>query len=140
MPGKTDYTENNLLAFLFRGVSFPVPAGIFVGLYTVVPSADAGTGGTEVSTAGTAYARQSVARGTAEWKDPSTATQGMTENVNAINYPTATAAWGTVVAVGIFDAVTAGNLLYYGNLAASKVVNSGDIFKFNAGDLEISED
>jgi hypothetical protein len=140
MAGKTDYTENNLLAFIFRGVTFPVPPGLFVGLFTTAPSADAGTGGVEVSTAGTAYARQSVARNTTEWKDPSTAVQGLTENVNAISYPTATAAWGTVVAGGVWDAVTGGNLLYFGNLAASKVVNSGDVFRFNAGDFEVTED
>lgn len=138
MAGKTDYTENNLLAFLFRGVSFPVPGGIYVGLYTTTPTADVGTGGVEVS--GTAYARQSVARGTTEWKDPSTATQGETNNVNAITFPTAGSNWGTVVGVGIFDASSAGNLLYFGNLAASKVVNTNDIFKFNATDLKITED
>lgn len=138
MAGKTDYTENNLLAFIFRGVTFPVPAAIYVGLYTTAPTADAGSGGTEVS--GGSYARQAVTRGTTEWKDPSAATQGHTNNVNAITFPTASANWGTVLAVGIFDAVTAGNLLYFGNLTASKIVNSGDVFKFNAADLDISED
>lgn len=138
MAGKTDYTENNLLNFIFRGVAFPAPGGIFIGLFTTAPSADAGTGGTEVT--GGSYARQSVARSTGAWKDPSTGTQGMTENIADITFPTATANWGTVVAVGVFDAVTAGNLLYFGNLVASKVVNTGDVFKFNAGDLEVSED
>ena len=138
MAGKTNYTENNLLNFLFRGVSFPVPGGIFVGLFTTAPTGDDGSGGVEVT--GGSYARVSVARGTSEWKDPSTAVQGMTENVNAIQFIAATAGWGTVVAVGIWDASSSGNLLYFGNLAASKVVNSGEVFKFNAGDLEISED
>lgn len=138
MAGKSDYTENNLLAFVFRGTAFPAPAGLYIALFTVIPSADAGTGGTEVS--GGSYARQSVARNTTEWKDPSTATQGMTENVNAITFPTASAGWGTVVAVGLYDAVSAGNLLYFGALTANKTVNTGDVFKFNAGDLEFSED
>lgn len=138
MAGKTDYTENNLLAFLFRGVAFPAPGNIYVGLYTTVPSADAGTGGTEVS--GGAYARQQVARGTAEWKDPSAATQGETNNVNAVTFPVASANWGTVVAAGVFDASTGGNLLYFANLVANKVVNSGDQFKFNAADFKVTED
>jgi len=138
MAGKSDYTENNLLAFIFRGTAFPVPAGLYVALFTTTPSADAGSGGVEVS--GGSYARQAVTRNTTEWKDPSTATQGLTENNNAITFPTASANWGTVVGAGVYDAASAGNLLYFGTLAASKVVNSGDVFKFNAGDFEVTED
>lgn len=138
MAGKTDYTENNLLNFIFRGTAFPVPAGLFIALYTTAPSADAGTGGTEVS--GGSYARQSVARNTTEWKDPSAATQGLTENVNTITFPTATGSWGTVVAAAVLDASSGGNMLYFGNLAVAKPVGVGDVFKFNSGDLEITED
>lgn len=137
MAGKSNYTENNLLAFIFRGVAFPAPGTIAVGLYTTLPGEDA-TGGVEVS--GGSYARQTVARGTTEWKDPSAATQGETNNVNAINFPVATANWGTVLGVGVFDATSGGNLLYFGALAANKVVNSGDQFKFNAADLKVTED
>jgi hypothetical protein len=43
-----------------------------------------------------------------------------------------------VVAVGILDASSAGNLLAYANLDASKVVSSGDVFRFDAGDLDIT--
>ena len=138
MAGKTDYWENALLNYTFRAVAMPTITNIYVGLFTVIPSADAGTGGTEVS--GGSYARQLVTRGTGEWKDPSTATQGLTENINAITFPTASGAWGTVVAVGVWDASTGGNLLYFGSLAASKTVASGDVLKFNAGDLDITED
>jgi len=42
------------------------------------------------------------------------------------------------VAVGIFDAQTGGNLLWYGDLTQSKTVDSGDTFKINAGDLVIT--
>ena len=53
-------------------------------------------------------------------------------NTAAIEYPTATADYGTVVAVGILDAASSGNLLAYANLTTSKVVSSGDVFRFNA--------
>ena len=36
------------------------------------------------------------------------------------------------------DASSAGNLLAYANLDASKVVSSGDVFRFDAGDLDIT--
>jgi hypothetical protein len=50
-----------------------------------------------------------------------------------------TANWGTVTHFGIFDALTAGNLLFWAALTASKVVNSGDAApKFLAGALTIT--
>ena len=101
---------------------------MYVALYTVAPS-DTG-GGTEVS--GGAYARQ-TATFTVSGTDPTTAS-----NDAAIEYPTATADYGTVVAVGVLDALSAGNLLAYANLDASKTVSSGDVFRFDAGDLDIT--
>ena len=59
-------------------------------------------------------------------------------NSAAIEYPTATADYGTVVACGVFDAASSGNLLAYANLTNSKTVESGDIFRFNSGDLDIT--
>jgi hypothetical protein len=59
-------------------------------------------------------------------------------NTGAVEYPTATANYGTVVAVGIFDALSSGNLLAYANLTTSKVVSTGDVFRFNTGDLDVT--
>ena len=101
---------------------------MYVALYTVAPT-DTG-GGTEVS--GGAYARQ-TATFTVSGTSPTTAT-----NAAAVEYPTATANYGTVVAVGVMDALTSGNLLAYANLDASKVVSSGDVFRFDAGGLDIT--
>jgi hypothetical protein len=58
----------------------------------------------------------------------------------AIEFPTAGSNWGTVTHVGVFDASTSGNLLVYGTLATSKLVESGDVFRIPAGDLDISLD
>lgn len=54
-----------------------------------------------------------------------------------MTFPTATANWGTVTHIGLFDASTSGNLLFHRALAASKVVNDGHIFRINAGELDI---
>jgi hypothetical protein len=123
MAGFSDYLED-----MFGGVAYTAPSTLYVALYTVAPT-DTG-GGTEVS--GGAYARQ-TATFSVSGTDPTTAS-----NTAAIEYPTATADYGTVVAVGVFDALTSGNLLAYANLTASKVVSSGDIFRFNTGDLDIT--
>jgi|TARA_A100001015_G_scaffold295125_1_gene373736 hypothetical protein len=128
MAGFSDYLEDKVLDHVFGGNAYTAPSTLYVGLYTVAPS-DTG-GGTEVS--GGAYARQ-TATFTVSGTDPTTAT-----NSAAIEYPTATANYGTVVACGVFDAASSGNLLAYANLTNSKTVESGDIFRFNSGDLDIT--
>ena len=128
MSGFSDYLEDRVLEHLFGGNAFTAPSTLYVALYTVAPS-DTG-GGTEVS--GGAYARQ-TATFTVSGTNPTTAS-----NTAAIEYPTATADYGTVVAVGILDASSSGNLLAYSTLDSSKVVSSGDVFRFNAGDLDIT--
>ena len=128
MAGFSDYLEDKVLDHVFGGNAYTAPSTLYVGLYTVAPS-DTG-GGTEVS--GGAYARQ-TATFTVSGTDPTTAT-----NSAAIEYPTATANYGTVVACGVFDAASSGNLLAYASLTNNKTVESGDIFRFNSGDLDIT--
>ena len=128
MSGFSDYLEDKVLDHVFGGNAFTAPTTLYVALYTVAPS-DTG-GGTEVS--GGAYARQ-TGTFTVSGTNPTTAS-----NTAAIEYPTATANYGTVVAVGILDASSGGNLLAYSTLDSSKVVSSGDVFRFNAGDLDIT--
>lgn len=131
MSAMSDYLENKLIDHLFRGVAFTAPAQLHVALYTAAPS-DSG-GGTEVS--GGSYARAALAPSAANWSatnsvgstaNPSAGTSGATSNNGAITYPAPTANWGVIVAFGIFDAASAGNLLFFGNLSASKTVNNGD--------------
>jgi hypothetical protein len=43
-----------------------------------------------------------------------------------------------VVAVGIFDANTAGNLLAWADLATNKTVNNGDTPSFAVGELDLT--
>jgi len=128
MASISDYYENKIIDHMLRGQAFTPPSTIYLALYTVAPS-DAG-GGTEVSGGG--YARQSFTL--------TAASGGASENSADITFPTATSNWGTIVAVGIFDASTGGNLLMWADLTQSKTVNSGDTFKINAGDLDISFD
>jgi hypothetical protein len=128
MAGFSDYLEDKVLDHVFGGNAYTAPTTLYVALYTVAPT-DTG-GGTEVT--GGSYARQTGAF-TVSGTNPTTAA-----NSSAIEYPTATANYGTVVAVGIFDALSSGNLLAYANLTTSKVVSTGDVFRFNAGDLDIT--
>jgi hypothetical protein len=124
----SDYYENKILDHMLRNQVFSPPTTIYVALYTASPS-DSG-GGTEVS--GGSYARQSATF--------NAASGGSITNSADITFPQATANWGTIVSVGLFDASTAGNLLWYGDLTQSKTVNNGDIFKISAGNLTVSLD
>lgn len=127
---KSDYAENKINELLVGKTAFTLPTA-YVALFTAAPS-DAG-GGTEVT--GGSYARKSTAG--ADWAASS---GGSIQNANAITFPAATAPWGTVTHFGVFDAASAGNLLFWAALTASKAVGSGDTASFAAGALVHTED
>jgi hypothetical protein len=130
MTAMSDYLENKLIDQLFRGQAYTFPSTLYVGLYTVSPS-DTG-GGTEVT--GGSYARVAVTPSLANFAGTqstgsttaSSGTGGTTSNNNAITFPAPTANWGTVVAWGIFDAASGGNMLIYAPLTTNKTINNGD--------------
>jgi len=130
MAGFTDYTEDLVLDWLLTSGTATRPTAWYVALYTVAPT-DTG-GGTEVS--GTSYARTAVTF-SVSGTSPATAA-----NSAAVEFPEAGGSWGTVVAAGIFDASSAGNLLAYANLTASKAVDTGDVLRFNTSALTVTLD
>ena len=127
MAGFSDYLEDKVLDHVFGGTAYTAASTLYVGLYTSAPS-DTG-GGTECS--GGSYARKSMPDMTVSGTSPTTATNGA-----AVEFVTATGSWGTVTHVGVFDAASSGNLLAWAALTTSKAVTSGDVFRFNAGELD----
>ena len=189
MAGLSDYSAQALINWATGNRSMPSTANRFLALFTVAPTGDSGSGGTEVSTSGTAYARVQVAgaitaagsisTGAATITMPNvsgypwvvasmnvydatagvqigavlswTATtltltanaasngSGSTDSLifsafpaasassgtepsvtpaqaatgAAVSFPQSTASWGTVVAIGVYDAVTSGNLIWF---------------------------
>jgi len=126
MAEMSNYLENALINATLRNTSYTSPTTVYVGLFTSDPT-DAGSG-TEVS--GGSYARTAVTFGA-----PS---NGVSTNSAAVEFPQATANWGTVGWIGIEDALTGGNLLYHSPLDASKTIASGDIFKIAIGSLSVT--
>jgi hypothetical protein len=61
MPGWSDYSNQNIANYMAGSLAMPALPSVFLALLTAAFTADAGTGGTEVSTSGTAYARQQIA-------------------------------------------------------------------------------
>lgn len=139
MSNATDFLENKIIDALFRGQALGAPATGYIAAFTVAPT-DAG-GGTEVT--GGSYARVSIVASLANWAGTQSAgstvassgTGGQTSNNSVITFPTASANWGTVVAVAYMDASTAGNMWCYAALTSSKTVNSGDTLTIPAGSL-----
>jgi hypothetical protein len=136
--GQSDYLNSAILNWL-KGTTYPAaPATTYVALFTTAPTSDAGTGGTEVS--GGSYARASITSSSG-WSSISgggTAAEQIS-NAGVITFATPSANWGTVVAVGLYDALTVGNLLYFATIT-SQVINSGVVASFAVGALVITAD
>ena len=133
MSNMTDYLEGQVLAHIFRTASFAKPTVLALALFTVTPS-DAG-GGTEVT--GNNYARVALNPLDANWAAPATG-NGVTSNSSAITFPTPSATWGTVTGFAIFDATTAGNMLFWGTLTIAKTINNGDTVPFPIGGITVT--
>ena len=79
----SDTFETHVLNYVFTATSVTRPTAWYLALFTSNPADDAS--GTEVSTSGTAYARQSAAF---------TVSGDTASNSAAIEFPTATASFG----------------------------------------------
>ena len=122
----SNYLEDKLIDHFLGTTTYTKPSAVYVALYTVAPG-DAG-GGTEVT--GGSYARQ-----TATFTASSGGATSNDANIDFTNMPAA-----TVVAIGIHDNVSAGNLLLWGTLTKNKTADAGDTLRIATGDLDISID
>lgn len=119
--------ETTTLKWVFTTDAVTRPTAWYLALFTSDPT-DAGTG-TEIS--GNGYTRKAVTF---------SVTGDTATNTGAVEFDAATASWGTVTHVGVFDASTSGNLIAHSALTTSKAVSSGDILRVPAGDLDITLD
>jgi hypothetical protein len=124
-----NFLETEILDHVFGGNAYTAPGTLYLSLHTANPDEDAS--GAEVSTSGTAYVRQSVAF---------TVSGNTATSSGAVEFPAATASFGTVTHVGVWDAESSGNMMAYAALTSSKVIDTGDVFRVPAGDLDITLD
>lgn len=145
MSALSNYLENKIIDYVFRGQTFVPPANIYIALLTSAAN-DADGSGVEVSGGG--YARVAVPTSLAAWAGTqaagstvaSTGTSGTTSNNASISFATPTAGWGNVVAFEAYDALTGGNPLFYGTLSVAKTINIGDSVSFAPGTLSLQID
>jgi hypothetical protein len=136
MSAASNYLEAKLLDHALGTTTFTKPSAVYVALFTgsAASNLEAGTLSNEITTSGSAYARQTATFAAAS-------SPGGTATTNAtITFPTATASWGTVSYLAIMDSDTegSGNVLFYGALDSSKLIETGDTFQIQSGNLTVT--
>lgn len=121
----TTYTDNKLIDHLLGSATFTKPSTLYVALFVGNPA----SGGTEISTSGSAYTRVT---------STFTIASNVATNTAAIEWATATSAWGTIDWVAIYDASTSGNQLVTAALSASKTIASGDVLRIPISSLSVT--
>lgn len=128
----TNFGEAQALDLLYPVAA---PTNKWISLFTVAPGE--GTAGTEV--AGGSYARVQVAWAAAVQGAPTTKNPTAT-----VTFPQATADWAAgatqVVAFGVHDAVTGGNLIQSGALTTPRNILNLDIPNFAPANLTLTMD
>ena len=151
----TTFLENRLLNFIFKGneaqggVTFASPGNsIYVGLATAVSNFNDSTGesGDPVITEAnfTNYTRKQVVAANWTLTSESADTQSCS-NSNEVEFPASGGTNNTITHVFITTESTAsldvvgasGNVLFIGALDVNKTIQSGDIFRINAGNLTV---
>ena len=138
MSAASNYTEDRTLDFFLKAnsQSTTAPTTVYVALFNSDPSTGSTAENLEAGTltdecTGGAYARQSASFGTIS--DGSVSTDA------DITFPAATDAnWGTITHLAVMDAVSSGNVLFYGALTTSKNIESGDTFQITSGNLTVT--
>lgn len=115
---------------MFNAAAYVFPTTVYIALYTAAPTAAGG--GTEVS--GGSYARAAI---TTDLTNFPTITTGEAANAVAVPFAQASAPWGNCVAWGMHDALSGGNLLFFGALTPNKTITTGDILTIGIGVLKI---
>ena len=121
-----DFWEAEILDHLFDIGAYAAPT-LYVGLSTADPLDDA-SGLAEPS--GNGYARTACAAWSRSGNE--------VDNDNAVTFPEASGAWGTLSHFGLFDASSGGNLCCSAALDSPLAVGSGEVARFAAGELNIT--
>ena len=125
----TNTFETHVLNYMFTTSSVTRPTQWYLALFTSNPAEDAS--GSEVSTSGTAYTRKAVTF---------TVSGNAASNSAEIEFPTATASFGTVTHFGVFNASSSGTLIAYGSLSTSKTIDTGDVLRVAASNINLTLD
>ena len=136
MSASSDYLEIKLLDHVLGNTAYSQPSNIYVALFTASTGLEANNPTAEVSTSGTAYARQAVSF--------ANASSGSAATDATLTFPVATASYGTVTHIAIVDHASATNwgtgvnVLFWGALTTSKQIDTNDQFIISSGNLTVT--
>lgn len=130
MAAASNWLEEAILNYFFRGQSVAQPTNLYLALYINDPT-DADTG-TEVS--GGDYVRQQITFGS----PTQSGDKGVITNNQKVEFPIAGADWGNVSHWGIRSAQTGGNLLARGGFSRVENVQIGNRFTIENGNLQVT--
>lgn len=125
----------NLLDAQFGAQALSPPATYHVALFSTVPN-NVDVGGVEISAV--SYARVAVANNATEWPAATVTVEALKVNANVVVFPTATEAWGIIKGIGLYDAVTAGNLIAVGATVLFEDIILGNTPQLDPGDIIIT--
>ena len=124
MAAASTYLANKLLDHALGVEAFTMPSPIYVALNTSDPTA----AGDDTEYTGGSYARYETTF--------DAAVDAATQNSAIITFNALTVT--TITHVSIWDADTAGNMLFFGELNDAITTASGDNLNFDTGDLDLS--
>lgn len=131
MAAMTNYLADKLINHTLRNTAYAAPATVYLSLHKADPTRT-GSHANEVSGGG--YARKAITFGAPS--DNGTAEE--VANNALVDFGTATADWGTATHFGIEDASAAGNMLIFGALPSSKIIQNGDPVSAAIGAMTVS--
>lgn len=121
------HLTHKIFDLTLRNQAYTPPATVYIGLLTQEPSLLTDS---YEEVVGASYTRETIAF--------SAPASRASSNSGIITFPEATEDWGTVSHWGLFDASTAGNLMYYGEFTLAREYVSGDIVSIPVGRIELS--
>ena len=126
----SDYLEDKILDATLKGGTFPAITTAYLATFTTDPT-DAGSGTESTWNANSiAYARQAMTFGTIA--------NGVVDTSAQIQFPAFQGSSHVVGWIGIFDAVTGGNMLYHTNLATTKTLTQDDVLSFAVSGVTVT--
>ena len=127
MSSFSDALEDNVLNHYFRNIASIGTATVHLSLHTTPGPSD--TGGPNELAVANGYARQAITFGAASG--------GVISNTGAVSFTASGAAWGDIIAVGIWTASTAGTMLAWDGITTA-TVGDGDTINFAIGQISIT--
>lgn len=133
MSNKSDYLEAAVLNWV-RGTTFPsAPSSVYLALFTGSATED-GTTSPEIPVS-LGYLRQVITFAAVT----QSAGRGVMSSSNGQTFGPASSSWGTVTHLGLFDAQSAGNMLYFNSASSQYSVSAADRVVFNTGSVFVWE-